>query len=136
MKEKDLMKVYNTVILPAVEYLSVVYHSLIPQYISDKLEAVQKLALSIIFANKSYKKLITDGTVELLSDRREKAVKDFAIKASMSDRFQKSWFPMANQTDRIVRISTREKYVPTLCRTERMRNNPVQYMIRQLNNMQ
>ena len=45
----NLLKVYNTIILPSVEYCSEIYDSLIPQYMSDKLESVQRHALKIIY---------------------------------------------------------------------------------------
>ena len=56
MKSTDMRKVYDTVILPGTEYSLVVYHSLTPQYLADKLESVQKMAIKIIYGN---------GTVEV-----------------------------------------------------------------------
>ena len=49
MSKPDLVKIYESVIRPAVEYSGVVYHSLIPQYQSDKLESIQKQAFRIIY---------------------------------------------------------------------------------------
>ena len=47
-KPDQLLKVYKEVLRTSVEYNSVVYHSLVPKYISDKLESVQKQAIKII----------------------------------------------------------------------------------------
>ena len=70
------------------------YHSLINQALSDKLESVQKLAMNIIFGNRPYKQLIENGTIELLSSRMEKAVIEFAKKTTSNDRFAEHWFDL------------------------------------------
>ena len=44
-----LLEIYNTVLRSAVEYCSTVYHSLIPQTLSNKLEGIQRQALRIIY---------------------------------------------------------------------------------------
>ena len=135
MKKPDLLKVYKTVILPSVEYASVVYHSLIPQYQAEALEAMQKLAMSIIYGKTRYSLLIENKTIEPLAIRREKAILDFANKASKNERFRAKWFRenQADQVDRGVRSTTRRRYVEANCKTDRMRKNPVQVMIRALN---
>ena len=81
MEISDLIKVYKTMIRPAVEYASVVYHSLIPAYQASKLESVQKNAMQIIYGwTVDYGKLLEDGVVESLEERRIDAVKKFALK--------------------------------------------------------
>ena len=80
MAKSDLKKVYETIIRPAIEYSSVVYHTLIPQYQSDRLEAIQKQALRIIYGQgMDYEEMVMEGTVDLLSDRREKKIEEFAL---------------------------------------------------------
>ena len=67
MAASDLLNIYyNTVLRSAVEYCSVVYHTLIPKYISDKLERVQVVqAMKIIFGREcSYSCLVENGTIE------------------------------------------------------------------------
>ena len=136
MQIKDLKKVYDTVIRPGTEYCSVVYHSLIPQYLSDRLESVQKMATKIIYGHgANYATLVENGTVELLSDRRESAILEFGRRNEGSERF-KRWFPLATVGERDVRRGTHRKYQEAQCKTERMRSNPVQYMIRKLNSEQ
>ena len=49
MGRNELLKVYKTIIRPGAEYSSVVYHSLIPNYISDRLESLQRQAVKIIY---------------------------------------------------------------------------------------
>ena len=134
MDRQDLVKVYNTVLRPAVEYSSVVYHSLIPQHISDKLETIQKQAYKIMFGHGiNYGEIVENGTVELLSDRREEAILRFATRAAATSRFGDKWFRRREETEREVRTSTRRPYKEKFCRTNRMKNNPIQYMTRKLN---
>ena len=72
MKTEGMLKAYKSILRPFVEYCSVVYHSLIPKYLSDRLEAVQKLAVRIIFGEtKDYRSVIDEGILETLASRRE-----------------------------------------------------------------
>ena len=111
-----------------------VYHSLIPEYISDRLEAVQKQAMKIIYGfGVDYTQLLANNTVATLKKRREESVLRFALKASASERFGKAWFKETPASDREVRHRTRNKYIEKAIRTERGKNNPLQYMTRVLN---
>ena len=106
MKSGDLLQVYCTVIRAAVEYCSAVYHSLIPKYMSDKLERVQRQAMKIIFGHHcSYTALVDDGVVETLESRCVKNCLSFAIRAAASERFGRKWFPI-NGNGREVRTTT------------------------------
>ena len=49
MSKENLLGIYRQVLRPSAEYSSVIYNLLIPEYISDKLESVQKQAMKIIF---------------------------------------------------------------------------------------
>ena len=107
MGKDDLLKVYKTVIRPAVEYCSSVYHSLIPKYMSDKLERVQFQAMKIVFGHHlDYSTLIDMGKIETLESRRISACLRFASKAANPERFGNKWFPQNNVT-RAVRSTTR-----------------------------
>ena len=133
MDREGLIKVYCTVIRAAVEYCSVVYDSLIPTYLSDKLEQIQRQCMKIIYGvGMDYGKLIRDGTLETLKSRRDVAVLKFAQKASNSPRFGPKWFPK-KVSERANRPGTGRKYEERTCRTERSRNNPIQKMVRVLN---
>ena len=133
MPSSDLLGIYCMVIRAAVEYCSVVYHSLIPRYMAERLERVQVQAMKIIFGRgMDYGKMVEDGKIETLEKRRLAACRRFATKAAASGRFGTKWFPR-NGTERTVRSTTRKEYVERNCRTERGRNNPIQYMIRMLN---
>ena len=134
MPASELRNVYETVIRPGTEYVSVVYHSFIPQYLSDKLEAVQKQAIKIIFGwDIDYQSFIDNGSIESLKTRRQEAVLRFALKAEASPRFGEAWFQKTPVLERDVRQSTRNKYVERHYRTERGRSNPIGVMTRLLN---
>ena len=133
MEKMDLMRVYCTFIRAAAEYCSIVYHSLIPQYMSDRLEMVQKQAIRIIFGRgNKYEEMIMDGSLERLEERRRSNCLKFALKNYNSGRFGSKWFPQ-NTNTRDARATTRRMFVENVNRTERSRNNPLQYMIRLLN---
>ena len=133
MAKNDLLNVYRTVVLPGVEYCSTVYNPLIPEYVSEQLESVQKQALKIIYGwSVNYKELVQTGEIETLKQRREKKSLKFALRAKKNNRFEE-WFPAAVHTDRDFRLTTRRPYREKQCKTERARNSPMQYMLRQLN---
>ena len=132
MKSSNLLHIYETVIRPATEYCAVVYHPLIPAYLANRLESVQRQAWKIIFGwNTNLDRLVQKGKVETLEERRKKNSLKFALKYKDTERFR-HWFPRV-VNDRVVRETTRRTYYEKPCRTERTRNNPLQYMARLLN---
>ena len=132
MKIGELEKVYKTIIRPGTEYCSIVYGSLIPKYVSNKLESVQKQAYKIMHGwGVDYNKLVEEGRVETLEARRTDKALKFALTNRKKERFRK-WFPR-NQIDRMARETTRRPYKERFAKTERTKNNPIQFMIRLLN---
>ena len=71
--------------------------------------------------------------IELLAERREKALLKFALKNEEKERYGKRWFRKSQETTREVRSTTRHKYKIPTCRTSRMQKNPVVYMTKLLN---
>ena len=133
MTQGDLLQVYCSVLRPSAEYSSIIYNSLIPEYVSEKLEAVQRQAMKIIYGwDLDYDELLANNVITTLKCRREEASLKFAIKAANSPRFGSKWFT-ENPVERTARSTTRKHYVEERCRTERGRNNPLQYMTRMLN---
>ena len=107
---------------------------MIPEYVSDKLEAVQKQAAKIIWGwNIDYNDLVNRGIIETLKSRREENSLRFAIKAANSPRFGHIWFKKSPALGTELRPGTRNLYTEQICRTERMCRNPITYMTRQLN---
>ena len=131
--EEKLLEVYNSVIRSAVEYCAVIYHSMIPASLSNKLEGIQRQALHIIYG---WDVEITDvmkiKNIETLEERRKKAVLNFALKNESKERFGKRWFTEVNDS-RQRRTHNYIKYRVPFCKTERMKSNPIVHMTRVLN---
>ena len=68
----DPLSFYITCIRPAAEYACPVFHTALPQYLSDQLERLQKRALRIISTNDlSYRQALEVFNIPTLYDRRE-----------------------------------------------------------------
>ena len=68
----DLLSFYTTCIRPVVEHACPVFHTALPQYLSDQLERLQKRALRIINNNDlSYRQALEVFNIPYLYDRRE-----------------------------------------------------------------
>ena len=133
LAQDKLLSIYYSIVRSAVEYCSIVYHSLIPGYLIERLELLQKQAMRTIYGTGlDYRGLVETGRIETLESRREAACLKFALKNCQTVRFDKKWFPL-NGNEREARSTTRRKYKEKNCRTERALNNPLQYMIRLLN---
>ena len=130
MQPTDLLKIFNTCIRPCLEYVAPVFHPMLTKEMSNEIENIQKRACKIIFGwNSSYSRLVQDGVVQTLEERRENLTVNFAKKSEASDRFKK-WFP-----DRQYNVNVRnpQRLEESFARTERMRNSPLYYMRRALN---
>ena len=76
-----LLQMYYSVVRSAVEYCSVVYHTMIPKYLADTLEGLQRRALRIIFGFEvDINELMAAKGIDTLEERREAAVLKFALK--------------------------------------------------------
>ena len=95
--ETDLVKVYESYIRPVIEYCSVVYHPLLTYDMKKRLENLQLRALKTIYGNATPVSSIRKKTdLKPLADRRETAVRNFAVKTSTAPRFEK-WYPKNNK---------------------------------------
>ena len=100
---------------------------------SDKLERVQRQAMRIIFGQQvDYDTLLNNGTIETLKSRRDSATLRFALKESLGGKHKDRWFPR-NEAERDTRESTRRPFAERHHKTEKSRINPIQHMIRALN---
>ena len=134
LKQDALLSIYNSVLRSAVEYCSTVYHSMITTGLSEKLERIQRQALKIIYGwDEDVGRVMEVKNIETLEKRREKNILNFALKNEEKERFGKKWFSKSVVTQREVREGTRSRYRMPVCRRERMKNNPVTYMTKMLN---
>lgn len=92
-KQPELVKVYTAMIRPVAEYCSCVFHTLITEDESKRLDHFESQCLKNIFGRRlSYRAMLKKAEIVSLSTRRMEAFDKFAEKAAASPRFRK-WFP-------------------------------------------
>ena len=67
----SLVKLYTACIRSVLKYSCQVFHKSLPQYLSDKLERIQKRALETIFPDLNYKEATAKAKLGTLFERRE-----------------------------------------------------------------
>ena len=134
MSRQDLVKVYNSMIVPIADYCDFVYHSMLTDEQDELLENSQVGALRVIFGyGISGRRLREMANVKTLRSRRIEHCDNFARKAAADAHFSK-WFPKKN-----ARASARnnpEVYREEYARCDRLKNSPIFYMRRRLNGKQ
>ena len=70
MEEQDMSKVFRSSVRPILEYALQVWQD-IPDYLSDRIESVQKRALKIIYPDSLYSQALSLANEPTLSNRRE-----------------------------------------------------------------
>jgi hypothetical protein len=128
----DLVKVYTSVLRPAIEFCSVVYGPLLTGEQEENIERLQSQSLKIIHGfDKSYRAIMEATGLETLKQRRDNATFKFAHKC-LNGKYA-HWFPL-NQSSRCTRggLTYKEEYA----RCERLRKNPIYHMRRLLNEKQ
>ena len=125
------MKVYKTCVRPVADYLDVVYHAALTDDLDEELDRLQNQALKIIFGpNKGGRTLRKLAGVTSLRDRRVQHCDKFASKCAASSRFE-HWFPL--KWGRRSGRTSAEKYEEKFARCERLRNSPLFFFRRRLN---
>ena len=126
----ELVRVYQSVILPIADYCAPAYHSMLTDAQDERLEQAQVGALRCIYGyGLSARRLRAEANIEPLRDRRIVLTDKFARKAAADPKFC-HWFP------RKVNVrSTRnqEEYEEKFAKCDRLRNSPIYYMRRRLN---
>ena len=128
----ELVQVYKSSILPIADYCDVVYHPQLTDEQDQLLEGAQAGALRAIFGPKiSARKLRSMAGVCTLRERRVEHCDKFARKCLLNERFA-CWFPLKSgrQSER----HNQEKYREDFARCDRLKNSPIFYMRRRLNN--
>ena len=127
MSRDDITFVYKSVILPILDYACVTYHSMLTAAQNDLLERLQRRAVKIIHGKyASYSATLEKMGLVPLKERRQKLVEKFAEK----NRNKRGWFQPENSV-RPQRLG--ERVQEKFARTERLRNSPLYYMRRLLN---
>ena len=96
-----------------------------------RLECLQTKALKTIYGwDKSSGDVLSLSGITSLKSKREEQFKSFAERCSKNQRFS-AWFRPSPDTGHDTR--SRPTYIEPAFRTERMRNSPVNAMLRALN---
>ena len=78
---------------PIIEFCHVIYHSMLTDELSAKLEGLQKISLRVIYGfNNTYEGLLNLSGLETLKKRRNDAFLRFAKNLAGSERYA-MWFP-------------------------------------------
>ena len=129
--EKDIVKVYASVVRSALEYASPIYHSLLTKAQEEELERMQRQSLKVIYGfTKSYANALKDSGVKTMKERRDEAFKTFAKKTSEHPDHA-GWFPTIQ--DRPYKLRKEPKYIEEHAATDRLYRSPLFAMRRYLN---
>ena len=80
--EEDLLRTFNTLVRPSLEYAAPTFHPMLNAEMSITIEQIQKRASKLIFGwDSSYETIISTGKMESLESRREKLTLNFAKKS-------------------------------------------------------
>ena len=129
---EDLVKLYLSLVLPVLDYTSVVYHSMLNKIQEDEIEKLQKLALKIIYGiyGVTYMSLLERSGLVPLKQRRMKFIDNF-LKKTIETRKYIDWFPTKEFSN--YNLRTERLYVEKKARTSRLYNSPLFYFRRRLN---
>ena len=113
-----------------LEFSSVVYHSLIPKYLANLLEAIQKRTLKSIYGYElNYEELLQRSGLPRLGERRSGAFSKFAKKTSENPKY-KHWFPLREQQRQ---TRSNNPYLEERATGDRLYKSPLFAMRRELN---
>ena len=86
----DLVALYKCFLLPVLDHSCIVYHTLITNYQSSRLEELQSRTLKIIFG---YTDLLEGAGIEHLTECRLRLLDSFILKCAESNLYSERWFP-------------------------------------------
>ena len=123
---------YNCFLMSVLDYASVVYGTMLNSEKEYDLEMLHATALKIIYGQKnSYDQLIERSGLERLSDRHERLIDRFIIKARDNPRFMNDWFPKRHESQHDIR--NEKKYAEFFARTTRLYKSPIYHYRRRMN---
>ena len=123
----DLVKMYLCYIRPVLEYACPVWHSCIPEYLCEQVEAVQKRALRIICKNVSYSENMESTGIVSLKDRRESLCRKYLNRINKPSNRIFNLLPPGSEHQ----YNLRNNRLPSIkAKTERFRNSFIPYAIR------
>ena len=130
LTEEELLAVYCSILRSVLEYACVVFGPMLSQENEEDLERVQSQSLKIIYGfNKSYGQILASTGVQTLKERRDIAIRKFAVK-SLEGSYS-HWFPLNERG----RSRHSKKFREDFARCDRHKNSPIFAMRRVLNDM-
>lgn len=130
----DLVFLYKSVVRSVADFASITYHTMLSATQSNRLEALQRRALKIIYGtNKTSSELLEVSGLPVLSERRERMFVNFALKARDNNALANSWFPEAEDSNHDTR--QKKKYKEFNTRTTRLQKSPLYQLRKRLNNL-
>ena len=131
IKPPTLVRVYCSLIRPAIEYPVSAYHSLLTQEDSEALERLQRMALKNIYGIKvPYQKCLELSGLQRLDGRRSEQLLAFAQRAQENSRFS-HWFTRKEAS--VYGLRKEKKFVEEFASRDRLKNAPL-FRMRQLLN--
>ena len=130
---EDLKNIYILFVRSILEQSATVWHSSLTQENAEDLERVQRSALKIMLNDKyvSYTRSLAQLGLETLSDRREALCLNFALKCTKNEKLS-HMFPL-NQKNHDMETRHEERYKVQFAHTNRLKNSPIIYMQKLLN---
>ncbi|XP_078614432.1 uncharacterized protein LOC144883712 [Branchiostoma floridae x Branchiostoma japonicum] len=129
---QDLVTIFTSFVRPVLEYCAPVWHPGLTCAQSDRLEAVQRRAVRTILGRHftNYEQARKNLNIPLLSDRR----RDLCFKfGTYLERHRPSMLPPKGSDYHNRTTRNCDKYRHVKCRTDRLRNSPIPYVVRLLN---
>ena len=124
---EDLIMLYSLHIQSVKEYCSTAFHSSLSQILSNKLEAIQKTCLIVIWGEMfiDYSSAIEMCSIKSLLDRRENRSLSFAIKCT-KHKTNMSMFPL-NPSQDTHTVRHREKFLVNKSHTTKYMKSTIPY---------
>ena len=128
----ELIDVYQKQVRPILELAVPAWHPALTQQESLQIERVQKCALHIILGIQysDYSNALIETGFSALEERRHLLCRNFAMKASKSQRFR-NWFVENSGKNKNLRNTRR--YKPAVTRTLRYEKSPIPFLTSVLN---
>ncbi|CAB4035122.1 RNA-directed DNA polymerase from mobile element jockey, partial [Paramuricea clavata] len=124
----DLLSIYNALIRSVLEYACSVWHTNLPQYLSNKIERVQKRALRILYPFTDYAEALSISRCSRLDDRRQSICQNTLQK--IANPCSKLYHLLPSTRGNVHGRSLRNNNQLSLpkCRTERFKNSFIPYI--------
>ena len=126
---EDLKTFYISAIRSILEYGTKIWHGSLTEEQFKDIERIQRRAVKIICAEKTYEQALIECGIETLENRREKMC--IKLINDMKDLIHKLNellpFTVGHVWERDTRLINRNKFYNFECRTERFSNSPLVY---------